>query len=65
MQNAMKEFELFLTINHPCICKIYGINTSELITNEDDEEITTIALFLEYLDFEMNSHKHGENTSSS
>ena len=49
----MKEFELFLTINHPCICKIYGIDTSELITNEDNDEITTIALFLGYLDFDL------------
>ena len=52
MQKAIKEFELLHSINHPCICKIYGINTSEVI-QEDDEEITTIALFLEYIEFDL------------
>lgn len=38
LQNAMKEFDLFLSINHPCICKIYGINTSEVIEKTDDDD---------------------------
>ncbi len=54
VQNAMKEFELLLTIDHPCICKIFGVNTCEIINiNDDDELITTIALFLEFLDFDL------------
>lgn len=52
MQKTIKEFELLHSIDHPCICEIYGINTSEVI-QEDDEEITTIALFLEYIEFDL------------
>ena len=54
VQNAIKEFELLLSIDHPCICKTYGINTAEEIKDEDRNDMTTIALFLEYLDFDLN-----------
>lgn len=54
VQNAIKEFELLLSIDHPCICKTYGINTAEEIKDEDGNDMTTIALFLEYLDLDLN-----------
>ena len=54
MQNAMKEFEILHVMNHPCICQAIGINTSEVIKNEEsEEEITTIALFLEFIDYKL------------
>lgn len=57
-QNALKEFEVLYSITHPCICKAIGINIQEEmeITNDDgeQEEIETIALFLEYLDYNLN-----------
>ena len=54
VQNSLKEFELLLSIDHPCICKTYGLNTAEEIKDESENDITTIALFLEYLDFDLN-----------
>ena len=56
LKNVMKEFEFFLFIDHPCICKIDGVNTNEILKNEsqnDEAVITTVALFLEYLDFDL------------
>lgn len=54
MRNAMKEFEILHVMNHPCICQAIGINTSEVIKNEEsEEEITTIALFLEFIDYKL------------
>lgn len=55
MKNAIKEFDVLKQINHPCICKIFGINTAETVVNNEDNEITTIALFLEYLEYYLNS----------
>lgn len=59
----MKEFEVLLSIDHPCICKTYGINPVEVIqsddpdiegyNDDDDESITTAAIFLEYLNFSL------------
>lgn len=54
LKNIMKEFDLFQSIDHPCICKMYGINTSETLKTETDEDITTISLFLEYIDYDLN-----------
>lgn len=58
MKNAMKEFDILYKISHPCICKFLYINTQETIkdANVDDEsgqEATTIALFLEFLEFDL------------
>lgn len=56
LKNVMKKFEFFPFIDHPCICKIYGVNTNEILNNEsqnDEAVITTVALFLEYLDFDL------------
>lgn len=50
LQNAYKEFEILQFINHPCICKSIGINTQE---QYGDENVTTISIFLEYLDFSL------------
>lgn len=54
-QRAMNEFQVLYNISHPCICRALGINISEVleITNKkgQEEEITTIALFLEYLEY--------------
>ncbi|KAK8871923.1 hypothetical protein M9Y10_007669 [Tritrichomonas musculus] len=54
MQNAMKEFEILYVMKHPCICQAIGINTSEMIKNEENnEEMTTVALFLEFIDYKL------------
>ncbi|KAK8842223.1 hypothetical protein M9Y10_026455 [Tritrichomonas musculus] len=55
IQNAVKEFEVLHALNHPCFCVAYGINPTEVIKSEDDKEpeITTVALFLEYIDFKL------------
>ena len=67
-QNAIKEFEILHKISHPCICKVFGINMLEKVDinkeeeedykDDDDEtikgkEITTIALFLEFIDYSL------------
>lgn len=65
-QRALNEFNVMRSITHPCICKAYYINTAEPIDEEeinndndddddDDEEkeITTISIFLEYLDYNL------------
>lgn len=53
LQNAIKEFEFLYNVHHPCICTAYGINTSETIKNELNQEVTTVALFLEYLEYSL------------
>lgn len=56
-QNMMKEFQVLYQLDHPCICKVLKINTSETIKDSNlkkGQEITTIAMFLEFLDFKLN-----------
>lgn len=54
IQNVLKEFEILHDFNHPCLCKAIGINIAEPVSNKDDEdELTTIALFLEFLDYSL------------
>ena len=56
-KNALKEIEVLHSISHPCICKAFYINMQEpiKIINEDgeEEETTTIALFLEFVDYSL------------
>lgn len=52
LQNIMKEFEVLVSINHPCICRIFGLNTSEELKKDENNDVcTTVALFLEYLEY--------------
>ena len=51
LQNAMKEFEVLHRLHHPCICSAIAINTSEVLSEE--EEVTTVALFIEFIDFTL------------
>lgn len=60
LQDSIKGFEILVRLNHPCICRAIGINTSEVITdpnitakNRSNSEITTVALFLEYEDYSI------------
>lgn len=54
IQNAAKEFETIFKLTHPCICKAYGINDAEIIFDEEKkEEITTIAIFTEFIDYKL------------
>ena len=56
-KNAMKEFEILYKINHPCICKSLFINMQEVIkdanVDEENQEVTTVAIFLEFLEFDL------------
>lgn len=49
----MKEYEVQYRLNHPCICKVYSINICELVKDSKPGN-TTIAMFLEFLDFKLN-----------
>lgn len=51
-KNLFKEFEILHQINHPCICKTYGINLQE---RERDKDITTIAIFIEFIDYNLST----------
>ncbi|KAK8846911.1 hypothetical protein M9Y10_019479 [Tritrichomonas musculus] len=56
-QNVLKEFHFLHEMNHPCICKAIGINTSEkleIVVNGETKEVTTISLFLEFLEYGLN-----------
>ena len=58
LKSAIKEFEILSKINFPGICQVIGINTSEIVTdsnisNKNEPEITTIALFLEFQDYSL------------
>lgn len=48
LQNTIKEFEVLHQINHPCICKTFGMNIQEGFG-----DLKTIAIFLEFLDFDL------------
>ena len=53
-QNAMKEFQVLHDIDHPCICKSFYINTEEpidIINKDEEDTITTISLFLEFVEY--------------
>lgn len=45
-RNAVKEFEVMHSLDHPCICKAIGYNTSEKV----EEGVTAVAIFMEYLE---------------
>ena len=47
--NSLKEITVLLKIDHPCICKGIGINIQEKI----DDELTTIAIFTEFLQYDF------------
>lgn len=58
LKNAIKEFETLYQIHHPCVCKAFGINIMEAVSDaeiesEDGEETTTVALFFEYLEYSL------------
>ena len=56
LQDSMKEFTALASIDHPSICKAVGMNLQEKITDlngDEDNDKTTIALFLEYLPFKL------------
>ncbi|KAK8836501.1 hypothetical protein M9Y10_037761 [Tritrichomonas musculus] len=55
LQNAVKEFHLLHCLRHPCICYAIAINTSEIYTEETEtsDEVTTVALLLEFVDFNL------------
>lgn len=55
VKNIIKKFEVLNQINHPCICTAYYINTQETVkdANIDDSKNTTIAIFLEFLEFDL------------
>lgn len=52
LQNALKEFDILHNLHHPCICYAIAINTAETYY-EADEEMTTVALLLEFIDFTL------------
>lgn len=58
LKNTLKEFEILYKLDHPCICKFIGINFLEnfndsgIILDKKDEK-TTIALFFEFLEFNL------------
>ena len=55
-QNVLKEFQILYNLSHPCICKAYGINMQEKLEVFDKgrkTEMTTIALYLEYLEYSL------------
>lgn len=53
LKNSMKEFDIRNYVNHPCICKLIKFNPIEYISNEMNEEITTVVFFFEYLDLKL------------
>lgn len=56
LKNAIKEFEVLYSLNHPCICRAIGMNTSEKLRDsniDEDQDITTVAIFLEYLTYSL------------
>ena len=56
VKNIIKEFEILNKINHPCICTAYYINTQETVKDTNvKSNNNTIAIFLEYLEFDLKS----------
>ena len=54
MQNSIKEFEVLWMLDHPCICRAIGINTSETVNDPNiKQEMTTIAIFLEFEEYSI------------
>lgn len=56
VQRTMNEFQIMYFTSHPCICKALGINLSEnieIVVDGNKENVTTAALFLEYLKFNL------------
>ena len=53
VRNFLKESEILHEINHPCICNVFSVNTAEDIKANDDKTVTTIAMFLEYLEYNL------------
>ena len=52
---AMNEFQIMQILSHPCICKTINFNCHEE-TKESikDDEMTTVAIFFEYLQYNLN-----------
>lgn len=57
-KQAINEFQILYSTHHPCICQGYGMNPSETIPGyADDNNMTTISLFLEYIDHNLKDVK--------
>ena len=55
-QNALKEFQVLYGIDYPCICKSVAVNMSEtieVIVKGEKQKVTTVSLFLEYLEYSL------------
>ncbi|KAK8843865.1 hypothetical protein M9Y10_024941 [Tritrichomonas musculus] len=56
-QNALKEFNVLYSIDHPCICRSLYLNIAEpidIVVNGKKQTVTTIALFLEFEEYTLN-----------
>lgn len=53
LKSALREFEVLHFIHHPCICHAIGINISEIIRDEKGNEMSTVALFMEFIELNL------------
>lgn len=53
LKNAMKEICTSQSIRHPCICESLGYNIQEPMQGQDNDDKTTVALFMEYLPYSV------------
>lgn len=51
----MKEFDVLVRMNHPCICRVIGYNLQDKVIQSisDSDDQTTVALYIEYLPFKL------------
>ncbi|KAK8888726.1 hypothetical protein M9Y10_033460 [Tritrichomonas musculus] len=55
-QNALKEFNVLHSIQHPCICRSLFLNLSEtidIVANGKKQQVTSIAIFLEFEEYRL------------
>ena len=52
-QKAFKECEILCSINHPSVCRALAADPSEPVKNESGENVTTLALYTEFLRYEL------------
>lgn len=57
LQKFTKQFDILFILKHPNICRAIGINLHEMIAdpniNSNDNEVSTVSIFLEYEEYKL------------
>lgn len=54
-EDSLNEFEFLCSLHHPCICDSIGVNKSDVVQSDNDNDTSTISLFFEFCPYSLKS----------